>query len=123
MILTCPACDTKYVVKDDAIPPDGRQVRCASCKHSWHQDPERSRNRPLQRTLTSAVPPPSPESFEEPSRSATGCRGEGLVADEPRPLDDGGHLPGAKLAESPLWTPCQPFVLPADVSWKKPIDS
>ena len=40
MILTCPACDTKYVVKDDAIPPGGRQVRCASCKHSWHQDPE-----------------------------------------------------------------------------------
>ena len=40
MILTCPACDTKYVVKDDAIPPGGRQVRCASCKHSWHEDPE-----------------------------------------------------------------------------------
>jgi len=40
MILTCPACDTKYVVKDDAIPPGGRQVRCASCKHRWHQEPE-----------------------------------------------------------------------------------
>ena len=40
MILTCPACDTKYVVKDGAIPPGGRQVRCASCKHSWHQGPE-----------------------------------------------------------------------------------
>ncbi|MEO6580859.1 MAG: zinc-ribbon domain-containing protein [Sphingomicrobium sp.] len=40
MILTCPACSTKYVVKDGAIPPAGRQVRCASCKHSWHQDPE-----------------------------------------------------------------------------------
>ena len=40
MILTCPACSTKYVVKDGAIPPDGRKVRCASCKHSWHQDPD-----------------------------------------------------------------------------------
>jgi predicted Zn finger-like uncharacterized protein len=40
MILTCPACETRYVVKDGAIPPGGRQVRCASCKHSWHQDPE-----------------------------------------------------------------------------------
>ncbi|MGN6848794.1 MAG: MJ0042-type zinc finger domain-containing protein, partial [Sphingomicrobium sp.] len=29
-----------YVVKDDAIPPEGRQVRCAACKHSWHQNPE-----------------------------------------------------------------------------------
>jgi predicted Zn finger-like uncharacterized protein len=40
MILTCPNCSTQYVVKDGAIPPQGRQVRCASCKHSWHQDPE-----------------------------------------------------------------------------------
>ena len=42
MILTCPACSIKYVVKDGAIPPAGRQVRCASCKHSWHQDPDAS---------------------------------------------------------------------------------
>ena len=40
MILTCPSCGTQYVVKDGAIPPQGRQVRCASCKHSWHQNPE-----------------------------------------------------------------------------------
>jgi len=40
MILTCPNCGTQYVVKDGAIPPQGRQVRCASCKHSWHQDAE-----------------------------------------------------------------------------------
>jgi predicted Zn finger-like uncharacterized protein len=40
MILTCPNCATQYVVKDGAIPPQGRQVRCANCKHSWHQDPE-----------------------------------------------------------------------------------
>ena len=40
MILTCPDCGTQYVVKDGAIPPEGRQVRCAACKHSWHQDPD-----------------------------------------------------------------------------------
>jgi predicted Zn finger-like uncharacterized protein len=40
MILTCPNCGTQYAVKDGAIPPEGRQVRCAACKHSWHQDPE-----------------------------------------------------------------------------------
>lgn len=38
MILTCPACGTQYVVKDGAIPEGGRKVRCASCRHSWHQD-------------------------------------------------------------------------------------
>jgi predicted Zn finger-like uncharacterized protein len=42
MILTCPSCGTQYVVKDGAIPPEGRQVRCASCKHSWHQNGETS---------------------------------------------------------------------------------
>ena len=42
MILTCPSCGTQYVVKDGAIPPGGRQVRCAACKHSWHQDAEAS---------------------------------------------------------------------------------
>ena len=40
MILTCPDCGTQYVVKDGAIPPEGRQVRCAACKHSWHQNPD-----------------------------------------------------------------------------------
>jgi predicted Zn finger-like uncharacterized protein len=40
MILTCPSCGTQYVVKDGAIPPEGRQVRCAACKHSWHQNLE-----------------------------------------------------------------------------------
>lgn len=39
MILTCPSCGTRYVVKDGAIPDGGRTVRCAQCKHSWHQEP------------------------------------------------------------------------------------
>ena len=39
MILTCPSCATRYTVADGAIPVGGRQVRCASCKHRWHQDP------------------------------------------------------------------------------------
>ena len=74
MILTCPACDTKYVVKDDAIPPQGRQVRCASCKHSWHQDPDLVLAEPASDADLDlgGPPPPDPESAEVPLASR--CR-------------------------------------------------
>jgi predicted Zn finger-like uncharacterized protein len=62
MILTCPSCGTQYVVKDGAIPPEGRQVRCAACKHSWHQEPEGEQPLELQDEVETA--PPS-ETVEE----------------------------------------------------------
>lgn len=36
MILTCPECDAQYTLPDDAIPAEGREVRCAACEHVWH---------------------------------------------------------------------------------------
>jgi predicted Zn finger-like uncharacterized protein len=59
MILTCPSCGTQYVVKDGTIPPEGRQVRCASCKHSWHENPENA----------AAAVPPEEEGYAPPEEA------------------------------------------------------
>ncbi len=37
MLLVCPECRARYVVPDSAIGANGRQVRCANCRHSWFQ--------------------------------------------------------------------------------------
>ena len=98
MILTCPSCGTQYAVKEGAIPPQGRQVRCASCKHSWHQDPEEA---PADEAsadetgLADTVEAP-PEPFED-----SGADQE--VGTEP--VDEEAHKPEESLAEAALIEP------------------
>ncbi len=38
MILTCPACASRYFVDAAKMPPQGRTVRCSACTVSWHAD-------------------------------------------------------------------------------------
>jgi len=84
MILTCPACDTKYVVKDGAIPPGGRQVRCASCKHSWHQGPDASDGESDDQSIAEAAviePRSGPEAEERAYQEA-------VIAEQASPASD-----------------------------------
>ncbi|MDQ3144030.1 MAG: zinc-ribbon domain-containing protein [Pseudomonadota bacterium] len=100
MILTCPACATQYTVKDGAIPPGGRQVRCASCKHSWHQDVDAAGATDQRQPETGiAPPPPNPVVGEAPLADIPDeAAAEGLIAEEPQPEVDqapaGNHAPG-----------------------------
>ena len=96
MILTCPSCGTQYVVKDGAIPPGGRQVRCASCKHSWHQDPDDAAE--TSTADESPIAEPVDESPEEAAVSVPEAPVEEVGPDEPD-ADDEESFAEASLIE------------------------
>ncbi|WP_313447354.1 MJ0042-type zinc finger domain-containing protein, partial [Brevundimonas sp.] len=73
MILTCPACATSYFIRDEAIGPEGRKVRCQSCGEVWRATPDE----PLELTLTpdpavaaAATPATPPEPDPAPTASS-----------------------------------------------------
>lgn len=39
MLIVCPTCASQYELDAAKLGPDGRKVRCASCKSAWHVEP------------------------------------------------------------------------------------
>ncbi|MEY3703649.1 MAG: hypothetical protein RLZZ561_1269 [Pseudomonadota bacterium] len=104
MILTCPACETRYLIADGAIPAAGRQVRCASCKHSWFQPgPEESQRQAEELPLP---PPTPPEAAIAPAPSMAASRieaeGAGSIGAEVPP-EDADPRPRWRLHIPPIW--------------------
>ncbi len=64
MILTCPACHTRYQVDPEKFPPQGRNVRCARCGEVWHAYAEPG-------SFPASAEPPQPAfASEEPQDEA-----------------------------------------------------
>ena len=72
MIVTCPECTARYRLADDAVPPEGRAMRCAACKHRWYAMAPLDEAPPPTPTPEQAARAPDPEPDAAPDdRHAT----------------------------------------------------
>ena len=111
MILTCPECSTKYVVKDGAIPPGGRQVRCAACKASWHQDPDPSD------VVAMGVDEAADQAAEAAAEPVPVADPDASVITQPEPL---ATAETGAPADDGQWQPVATGPLPSEPEWREP---
>lgn len=66
MILTCPRCAARYVVREDQVGPQGRKVKCTTCGEVWLATAEPDFDIPADPFLVAPPEPDEAEQTEEP---------------------------------------------------------
>ena len=128
MILTCPNCQTRFLVPDQAIGTDGRRVRCGNCQHMWFAEPDQAGgdvpdeapDQPVDDTAPAAediaAPPPEADAEAAVPDMADDSAPEAADADDPmddltdEPADDGAP---DIAADDPLDEPEPELAAPA----------
>ena len=64
MIIQCTSCSKKFIVKDNDIPEEGREVQCGYCSATWHQIPTPAPVKDIKKIKT---PKPVTKNDESPS--------------------------------------------------------
>lgn len=69
MRLTCPNCGAQYEVPEDVIPPEGRDVQCSNCGHTWFQESAATLAQKAAEADSQAAAEPvaEPETLREPA--------------------------------------------------------
>ena len=108
MIVTCPECAARYRLADDAVPPEGRAMRCAACKHRWYAMAPLDEAQPPPPTPEQAAwaPDPEPEAAPDPDRHGTRKTVAAMIA-------SAALTAGAAL----LWVPDLPPLDLSRVPW------
>ena len=71
MIIQCESCSRKFIVKDQDIPKEGRDVQCGYCSVTWHQMPLSISSKTIKQVSKKALSTKSSESLSVDSIKAS----------------------------------------------------
>lgn len=90
MLIVCPSCATSYMIDPSAVPPTGRNVRCARCKTTWFAAPEKPAG-DVSAFVDSVIAEAEAQSGATPPAAGPAPQSQPPVPEAPRPDDFGGE--------------------------------